>query len=106
VFSKPIVKDLFSRYTLVRLYGDYLPAGYPPKPSAEENSAFQATTFGNNQRPFYAILQPLQDGKFSVVASYGEGYIGDVPAFIEFLKAPLAAVTQNSGNNRQMTAGK
>jgi hypothetical protein len=105
VFSKPIVKELFSRYTLVRLYGDYLPAGYPPKPSAEENSAFQAT-FGNNQRPFYVILQPLPDRKFSVVASYDEGYIRDVPAFIEFLKAPLSAATQNSANSRQMTAGK
>jgi hypothetical protein len=105
VFSKPIIKDLFSRYTLVRLYSDYLPAGYPPNPSAEENSAFQAT-FGNNQRPFYVILQPLQDGKFSVVASYDEGYIRDVPAFIDFLKTPLSAVTQNSANSGQMTAGK
>ena len=105
MFSKPIIKDLFSRYTLVRLYSDYLPAGYPPNPSAEENSAFQAT-FGNNQRPFYVILQPLQDGKFSVVASYDEGYIRDVPAFIDFLKTPLSAVTQNSDNSGQMTAGK
>jgi hypothetical protein len=105
VFSKPNIKDLFSRYTLVRLYSDYLPAGYPPRPSAEENSAFQAT-FGNNQRPFYVILQPLQDGKFNVVASYNEGYIRDVPAFIEFLKGPLSAVTQNSANSRQMAAGK
>ena len=106
MFSKPIVKDLFSRYTLVRLYGDYLPAGYSAKPSAEENSAFQATTFGTNQRPFYVILQPLQDGKFSVVASYDEGYIRDVPAFIEFLRTPLSAVTQNSANSGQITAGK
>ena len=105
MFSKPIIKDLFSRYTLVRLYGDYLPAGYPDKPSAEENSAFQAT-FGNNQRPFYVILQPLPDGKFSVVASYDEGYINNESAFIEFLKGPVSAVTQSAGNTGQVAAGK
>jgi hypothetical protein len=83
-----MVKDLFSRYTLVRLYGDYLPAGYPPKPSAEENRAFQAT-FLNNQRPFYVILEPLPDGSFKMLGSYKEGMIQKIPAFVEFLKEPL-----------------
>jgi len=98
VFSKPIVKDLFGGYTLVRLYGDYLPAGYPSSPSAEENSAFQVATFGDNRRPFYVILEPLPDGKFNLVGSYKEGLIGDVPAFVEFLKGPLShSAAANAG---------
>ena len=105
MFSKPIVKDLFSRYTLVRLYGDRLPAGYPPQPSAEENSAFQAT-FGNNQRPFYVILQPLPDGKFTVVGSYGEGKINNEAGFIEFLNGPLAALSQASSKPHQVAVQK
>ena len=106
MFSKPIVKDLFSGYTLVRLYGDHLPASSPPSPSAEENNAFQVASFGNNQRPFYVILEPLPDGKFNLVGSYKEGLIGDVPAFVEFLKGPLSRSAAANARAPQVASQK
>ena len=105
MFSKQIVKDLFNRYTLVRLYADRLPAGYPPKPSAEENLAFQET-FGNIQRPFYIILEPLADGNFKLVDSYKEGRISSIPAFVEFLQEPLSRLAAASGPDQRVAAEK
>jgi hypothetical protein len=93
VFSQPIIKQLFSRYTLARLYTDDLPAGYPGEPSAAENQQFEQKNFGTIQSPLYVILAPLGDGKFEVVGRYNEGLIQNVPAFTDFLRQPLEKAT-------------
>jgi hypothetical protein len=94
VFSQPLIKQLFGQYTLVRLYTDGLPKGYPQHPSAEENKEFQKT-FGNVQLPLYVILQPLADGQYRIIDEYKEGMIKHVDEFIGFLKQPLERRTNN-----------
>ena len=94
MFSQPLIKQLFGQYTLVRLYTDGLPKGYPKHPSADENKDFQKT-FGNVQLPLYVILQPLADGKYRIIDEYKEGMIKHVDEFIGFLKQPLERRTTN-----------
>jgi thiol:disulfide interchange protein DsbD len=97
VFSRPEVRDLLRRYTLVQMYTDDVPVEFyvtPPekldrKQEAAANLDFQKAVFGTEQLPLYAVLAPQADGSVTVAAVYEEGKINDVPAFVEFLKKPL-----------------
>jgi hypothetical protein len=89
VFSKPEVKELLLKYTLVQLYTDVIPPKFEPTTTPVENRQFQKENFGDVRLPLYVILRPLGDGKFEEVARYDEGKINNVSAFIDFLKRPL-----------------
>lgn len=89
MFSKPDVKDLLLKYTLVQLSTDVVPPKYEPTTSAKENQRFQIETFGDSRLPLYVILRPLGDGKFQELARYEEGKINNVEAFKDFLRKPL-----------------
>jgi hypothetical protein len=90
VFSKPAVKDLLKRYTLVQLYTDKVPVKYEPTTSADENRDLQNSRFGTAELPLYVILKPLPGGKFEEVGRYAEGVISDAAGFMRFLRDPLA----------------
>jgi hypothetical protein len=89
VFSKPEVKELLLKYTLVQLYTDVVPPQFEPTTSAKENRQFQAQTFGDSRLPLYVILRPIGEGKFEEVARYEEGKINHVDAFKAFLSKPV-----------------
>jgi hypothetical protein len=91
VFSRASIKELLSRFVLVQLYTDALPAKYRNRPasSAEDNKKFQIETLGTAQLPLYVILEPLGDGKYREIDRYAEGKINDVGGFAEFLKRNL-----------------
>jgi hypothetical protein len=90
VFSKPQIKELFSRYVLAELYIDKLPAGRTGA-SPEENQRLLTEEFKTAQLPYYVILRPRPGGGYDTVAAYDEGKINDVAAFVRFLEAPLGA---------------
>lgn len=97
VFTRPEVRDLLRRYTLVQMYTDDVPVEFyanPPerldrKLEAAANLEFQKAVFGTEQLPLYAVLAPQADGSVKVAAVYDEGKINDVSGFVEFLKKPL-----------------
>jgi hypothetical protein len=92
VFSQPAVKSLLSRYVLVELYTDRIPAHLQGRSlSPEENKQFQDEQFGDIRLPLYAILKPTPSG-FEVLRKYEEGKIMDVEAFQRFLREPLEAL--------------
>jgi len=91
VFSKPIIKDLLSRYALVQLYTDRVPPQYEPTTSADVNRAFLNEKFGTAQLPLYVIVKPLGDGKYEEVGRYDEGKINSVTAFTDFLRRHLSS---------------
>lgn len=94
MFSKPFIKDLLSRYTLVQLYTDRVPPQFEPTTSAEENRTFLSQKFGTAQLPLYVIVKPLGDGKYAEIARYDEGKINNISAFAQFLRGNLPATTE------------
>jgi thiol:disulfide interchange protein DsbD len=99
VFPKPQVAELLAKYTLVQLYTDKVPEhlyrGNPPglaerNAEAERNRKLQDKMFGTDQLPLYVVLEPQASGEPKVLGVYPEGKINDVPAFVEFLRQPLA----------------
>ncbi len=104
MFSRPNVKQLFEKYTLVRLYTDIVPAAYyapeahegltrkKQQTDAKANQTFQVEQFGDARLPLYVILEPTgNNGEFREVARYDEGKINSVEAFADFLR-------KNAGN--------
>lgn len=97
VFTKPEVKELLKRYSLVQMYTDTIPEGfYESDPGlsrrdadAAANLDFEKKGFGEEQLPLYVILRPEPTGKTTVLGVYDEGKINNEPAFIEFLKSGL-----------------
>jgi thiol:disulfide interchange protein DsbD len=97
VFIKPEVKEQFAKYIRVQMYADIVPAEFYKKDpgeetrelDAEQNLKFQKASFGTEQLPLYAIVKPAEGGKFEKVATYDEGKISKVDAFVTFLKKPL-----------------
>jgi thiol:disulfide interchange protein DsbD len=97
VFTRPEVRDLLRRYTLVQMYTDHVPAEFyadpPPlldrKLEAASNLEFQKEVFQDQRLPLYAVLEPQAGGKVRVVGVYDEGKINEVGRFVEFLKKPL-----------------
>jgi hypothetical protein len=83
VFSKPIIKDLLSRYALVQLYTDRVPPQYEPTTTADQNRTAQL--------PLYVIVKPLGDGKYEEVGRYDEGKINSITAFGDFLRRHLSS---------------
>jgi hypothetical protein len=90
------VKELFSKYTLVQLYTDKVPAYYQPTTSAEENRKLLNDRFGTAQLPTYVILKPLGKGEYQEISRYEEGKINNVEAFLEFLRRPLESSASRS----------
>jgi thiol:disulfide interchange protein len=97
VFTKPEVKELFKRFTLVQLYTDEVPTIYYEgdpglerrKRDARVNLDFEDSAFGQQQLPLYVILKPEPGGKTSVLGIYDEGKINNEDAFLEFLRNGL-----------------
>lgn len=97
VFSRPEVKELFQKYSLVQLYTDTVPAQfYDVDPGidrrnadATSNLTFEEKSFGEQQLPLYVILKPEPTGKTTVIGVYGEGKINNVNKFVDFLKEGL-----------------
>ena len=89
MFSRPFIKDLLSRYTLVQLYTDRVPPQFEPTTSAEENRTFLSEKFGTAQLPLYVIVKPLENGKYEEIGRYDEGKINNVSAFAQFLRGHL-----------------
>src|SRR5689334_8271812 len=94
MFSKPLIKDLLSRYTLVQLYTDRVPPQFEPTTSADENRRFQAEKFGTAQLPLYVIVKPLQAGQYTETGRYDEGKINNISAFAEFLRGHLSSPSE------------
>lgn len=89
MFSRPLIKDLLSRYTLVQLYTDRVPPQFEPTTSAEENRKLLTEKFGTAQLPLYVIIKPLGDGQYAELGRYDEGKINNVSAFEHFLREHL-----------------
>ena len=97
VFSRPEVRGLLQKYTLVQMYTDEVPAAayMVPPPDADRrdearvNLQFQRDAFKDETLPLYAILEPQVSGGVKVVSIYDEGKINNVPGFVAFLKKPL-----------------
>ena len=62
MFSKPAVKELLNRFSLVQLYTDAVPPYFQPTTSAEENRRLLNDMFGTAQLPLYVILKPVNRG--------------------------------------------
>jgi thiol:disulfide interchange protein DsbD len=98
VFTKPEVKELLAKYVRVQLYTDEVPGEFYNKDpgdekresDAEANRKFQKVHFKTEQLPLYAIVRPASDEEFEVVATYDEGRINKVDAFVAFLKKALS----------------
>jgi hypothetical protein len=97
VFSRPQVRELLGKYTLVQLYTDTVPTHFQPTTSAEENRRLLNEKFGTAQLPTYVILKPTPDGGYETAGRYEEGKINNVSAFMDFLRQPL--------NGNAMVAG-
>ncbi|MGL6094736.1 MAG: protein-disulfide reductase DsbD family protein, partial [Fimbriiglobus sp.] len=101
VFTRPEVRALLEKYTLVQMYTDDVPANLytiPPPAAdrtaeAQANVGFQRAVFGTEQLPLYAILEPQVSGGVRVVGVYEEGKINDVPGFVRFLSDGLKVPT-------------
>ncbi|HKB05863.1 MAG TPA: cytochrome c biogenesis protein CcdA [Gemmataceae bacterium] len=97
VFTKPEVKELFKKYSLVQMYTDTIPeVFYETDPGltrrnadADANLEFEKKAFGEEQLPLYVILKPEPNGKTTVLGIYDEGKINNEPAFIDFLRKGL-----------------
>jgi thiol:disulfide interchange protein DsbD len=102
VFTQARVREELEKYVRVQLYNDSVPKeGLSPaqaKAEAQRNLALQSATFGDASTPLYVIFRPakdkpIEDGKFkgTTMGKLG-GNIpnGQVTAFVEFLKAPIA----------------
>jgi hypothetical protein len=90
VFSQPEIKELFSKYILLRLYTDGLPDNLPkPADSADANKALLKDRYGTTALPYYVIIRPTKDGGFETVAEYDEGKINHPDRFAEFLRSNL-----------------
>jgi hypothetical protein len=97
VFSRSLIKDLLSQYTLVQLYTDRVPPQYEPTTTAEQNRTFLNEKFGTAQLPLYVIVKPQRDGSFEEIDRYDEGKINHVSSFAEFLRKhlpPRGEITQ------------
>jgi hypothetical protein len=89
VFSKPSIKALLRRYTLVQLFTDRVPPQYEPTTTAEQNRTFLSERFGTAQLPLYVIVRPQSDGGFQEIDRYDEGKINHIDSFAEFLRKHL-----------------
>ena len=93
VFPKPRVRELMSKFELVQLYTDEVPADRytaPPSDAARDdeglaNREFKLKAFGEEQLRLYAVVQVRPDGKVRILGVYPEGKINDVPAFEKFM---------------------
>ncbi len=99
VFPRPEVAELLKKYAEVQLYTDTVPvhlyAGAAPSlakrnAEAQANKKYQFDEFKTEQLPLYVILEVKADGTTTTLGVYPEGKINDVPAFVEFLRKPLA----------------
>jgi thiol:disulfide interchange protein len=102
VFVKPEFRALLRNYLVVQIYTDVVPANlYAPnlrakfdndttrqEEDAQTNQAFQQKAFDNLQLPLYAVLEPQEDGKISILGPYDEGRINNESAFADFLRNP------------------
>ena len=92
IFIKPEVKNQLDKYVLVHLYTDKVPPEYDSTTTGPQNQKLQADTFGSDQLPLYAILQPIDaDGStaYLIAEPYPEGKINDVNGFTKYLKSAL-----------------
>jgi thiol:disulfide interchange protein len=99
VFPQPAVAELLGKYTKVQLYTDIVPkflyGGAVPSDAEREaeagrNKQIQIDRFGSEQLPLYVLIEPQATGEAKVLGVYEEGKINNVPAFVEFLRKPLA----------------
>jgi thiol:disulfide interchange protein DsbD len=102
VFAKPEFRALLQNYLIVQIYTDSVPAHlYSPSlratldgdsnrqtEDAQTNEAFQQKAFDDLQLPLYAVLEPQEDGKISILGRYDEGRINNESAFADFLRNP------------------
>ncbi|QVL30103.1 thioredoxin family protein [Telmatocola sphagniphila] len=97
VFPKPAVADLMKKYLNVQMYTDTVPANLYEGTASDEKREkdaeaileFQQKVLNTIQLPTYAILKPVEGGKYQLVGTYEEGKINNVEAFVNFLKKPL-----------------
>ena len=101
MFSRPSIKELLNRYTLVQLYTDMVPPQFQPTTSAGENRKLLTEKFGTAQLPLYVIIKPLGDGQYAELGRYDEGKINNVSAFTRFLREHLPSQGEiGQGNDR------
>jgi thiol:disulfide interchange protein len=99
VFPQPAVAEVLGKYTKVQLYTDIVPkflyGGAVPSDAEREadaarNKQIQIERFGSEQLPLYVLIEPQANGEAKVLGVYEEGKINNVPAFVDFLRKPLA----------------
>ena len=117
VFPERAVKAGLSRYVLVKLYIDYVPAEYyqrqPTEQSRREdglaNMEFEKQYFNTSQEPLYVVLQPTGHASFGLVGTYEGGLITDSGKFVSFLHnprpTPREAFFSSIINKLRQTAG-
>jgi thiol:disulfide interchange protein DsbD len=105
VFKRAEVKAAFQKYFGVEVYTDNVPLElFAPAMRAEItkgavrttqyadlNGTFQNGVFSEITLPFYAILEPQQDGRIRIVDVYGEGKVNNESEFIRFVTGERAA---------------
>jgi hypothetical protein len=99
VFSERAVKAGLSRYVLVKLYIDYVPAEYYQRQPTEQvrredglaNMKFEQRYFNTSQEPLYVVLQPRGRASFGLVGVYEEALITDSGNFVRLLHNPRPA---------------
>jgi thiol:disulfide interchange protein len=89
IFPLPDVRELFSRYVLVRLYTD------GPNPEHEANLEFERERFGTIALPYYAIMSP--DDR--IIATFG-GLTRNPATFIEFLRKGVEPMPSEMSSQR------
>jgi hypothetical protein len=98
-FRERAVKAGLSRYVLVKLYTDYVPAEYYQQEPAEQsrredglaNLEFEKQYFNTSQEPLYVVLQPKGRTSFGLVGAYEGELITDPGKFVRFLHNPRPA---------------
>ncbi|MBI4445553.1 MAG: thioredoxin family protein [Acidobacteria bacterium] len=86
IFILPEVKQLFSKYVLVRLYTD------GTKPEHKENLRFEQTRFGTIALPLYAVMSPEDE-----ILSTFPGLTRNKEEFVSFLENGLARYAASNG---------
>jgi hypothetical protein len=98
-FRERAVKAGLSRYVLIKLYTDYVPAEYFQRQPTEQarredglaNLEFEKRYFNTSQEPLYVVLQPKGRTSFGLVGVYERGLITDSGEFVRFLHNPRPA---------------
>jgi hypothetical protein len=107
-FAKEPVREAMQPYVLVMLYADGVPAVFFKEVPSDEvrraeavaNLELKWKAFVTSQMPLYAIIKPVGENKFEIVAVYDEGRVKNEEMFVKFLHEPFRPAKRSDSGER------